>query len=373
VAHRKKQLTARPSRKIFEPKMRPLLARPGAAFRCFGDGLCCTDIHALGVLTRSEVKWLRQRDKLSVIYSDDVDGHCLKPVDSRCLFLQADDRCGIHAKYGAAAKPAGCRRFPYGLVSTPFGGRVTTEHRCPCRTLGTRPEIMLDDAESSLRDNAGRLDADKEVPSKIAMRAGQRVPFDTYLAIETDMIARLNAGDRAEDVLAARALPDLAEGGWATVAVEQIEMRDASAGGEVCAWFGDALLELATGHTPPARPRPWAWAYARASARPGNGQTAEYVYNDWIADELWMFRWLDWGPGFDVARSELATRLKVARLIQSRIERENVPAAQAAAEAVMICELVSEGSEWPKAVANIATDPSPADVLTPPSRVLSLS
>jgi Fe-S-cluster containining protein len=349
--------------------MRPLLARPGAAFRCFGDGLCCTDIHALGVLTRSEVKTLRQRDKLSVIYSDDVDGYCLKPIDSRCLFLDGQDRCGIHAQYGAAAKPAGCRRFPYGLVSTPYGGRVTTEHRCPCRTLGTRPEIMLDDAEASLRNNAGRLESDKDVPSKIVLRAGQRVAFDSYLAIETQMIARLNAGDRAEEVLAAKVLPDLTEGGWAMVAVEQIDMRDASAGGEVCAWFGDALLELAAGHTPPARPRPWAWAYARASARPGNGQTAEYVYNDWIADELWMFRWLDWTDSFDVARSELATRLRVAQLIQSRIERENVPPAQAAAEAVMICELVSEGSEWPKAVGNIATDPSPAEPLSVPARL----
>lgn len=369
MTHRKQQLTARPARKIYEPKMRPLLSRPGAAFRCFGDGLCCTDIHALGVLTRSEVKWLRQRDKLSVIYSDDVDGFCLKPIDSRCTFLDSQDRCGIHAQYGAAAKPAGCRRFPYGLVSTPYGGRVTTEHRCPCRTLGDRPEINLEDADRSLRDNGGRLDSDKDVPSRIEMRAGQSILFDRYLAIETDMIARLNAGEPAESVLAAQALPDLAESSWAVIAVEQVDMQDSSAGGEICAWFGDALLELATGHKPPARRRPWAWAYERATARPGGReQTAEYVYNDWIADEIWMFRWLDWDVSFDAARAEMATRLKVARLIQSRIEQENVLPAQAAAEAVMICELVSEGSEWPKAVANIATDPSPADVLKLPSR-----
>lgn len=369
MPHHKPQLTARPARKTYEPKMRPLLARPGAAFRCFGDGLCCTDIHALGVLTRSEVKALRQRDKLSVIYSDDVDGFCLKPVDSRCVFLDPQDRCGIHAQYGAEAKPAGCRRFPYGLVSTPYGGRVTTEHRCPCRTLGDRPEIILEDADRSLRDNGGRLDSDKDVPSRIPMRDGEKLLFDRYLAIETDMIARLNAGARAEDVLAANALPDMAEGSWAVIAVEQIEMRDSSAGGEVCAWFGDALLEIATGHKPPARPRPWAWAYQRATARPGGReQTADYVLNDWIADELWMFRWLDWEVTFDAARAEMATRLKVARHIQNRIEQEGVAGGQAAAEAVMICELVCEGSEWPKAVANIATDPSPAEVLTAPSR-----
>lgn len=369
MTERQKILSQRGARTRHEPKTRPLLARPGAAFRCFGDGLCCTDIHALGVLTRSEVKELRKRDKLSVIYSDAVDGHCLKPIDGRCLFLDGADRCQLHAKYGAEAKPVGCRRFPYGLVSTPDGGRVTTEHRCPCRTLGARPEISLEDADLSLRDRAGRLEADKEVPSKIRLRANQRVSFATYVAIESELLARLNDGERAEDVLAATALPELADRSWATVAIDHLDMRDETQGGEMFAWFADALLELSAGHTPPQRGRPWAWAYARASARVGSaGQTADEVYNDWIADEIWMFRWLDWAP-FDAARAELATRLKIARLIQSRIEREGVSGAQAAAEAVMICELISEAEEWPKVVGNIVTTPSPAELLRVPSSV----
>jgi hypothetical protein len=347
------------------PRLRPLLARPGAVFRCLGDGLCCTDIHALGVLTRSEVKDLRQRNKLSVIYSDEVDGYCLKPVDSHCLFLE-EQRCGLHARHGAEAKPIGCRRFPYGLVSTPLGGRVTTEHRCTCRTLGERPPLSLDDAEASLRDRAGRLEIDQEIPSRIALSAGRRVPFASYAALEAELIARLNAGERAEDVLAAKPLPALDEGGWANVAAEHIETRDATGGGEAFAWFGDALLELAAGHTPPQRPRPWRAAFERALARGGPAQTAEAVYNDWIADEFWGFRWFPWGP-FDVARAELATRLAVARLIQRRIQREDAREDQAAAEAVMICELISEGHEWPRAVATIATDPSPARVLSVPA------
>ena len=32
-------------------KLRPLTPRPGARYTCFGDGLCCTDIHAIGPLT----------------------------------------------------------------------------------------------------------------------------------------------------------------------------------------------------------------------------------------------------------------------------------------------------------------------------------
>jgi hypothetical protein len=88
----------------------------------------------------------------------------------------------------------------------------------------------------------------------------------------------------------------------------------------------------------------------------------EAIYNDWIADEIWMFRWLPWGP-FDVARAELSTRLVVARCLQGWIEAHKVDAGQAAAEAVMICELASEGSEWPSAVASIERSPSPASPL----------
>jgi Fe-S-cluster containining protein len=342
-------------------KPRPLLVRDGARFRCFGDGLCCTDIHGLGILTRSDIRDLRARRKLSVVYSEELEGYCLRPVDGHCLFLE-NDRCAIHAADGHEAKPSGCRRFPYGLVRTPHGGRVTTEHRCPCRTLGERPEISLIDAEASLSDRAGRLEADRDVPLRVALESGKRVSFEAYVALESRLIARLNAGEQAEQVLAAKPFPELVNGSWPTVAIDHIETRDATAGGEAFGWFGDALLHLAAGHSPPQRPRPWHLSFERALARSQQRQEPEAIYNDWIADEIWMFRWLPWGP-FDVARAELATRLATARCIQNWIQLHDVDPGQAAAEAVMVCELVAEGDQWPAAAADIARKPSPAEPL----------
>lgn len=344
-----------------KPKALPLQARVGARFTCSGSGLCCTDIHGLGLLTKPEVRDLKKRNPLSVVYSEELEGYCCKPVDHHCIYLE-DERCAIHAKSGPAAKPGGCRRFPYGLVRTPAGGRVTTEHRCPCRTLGDRPPVSLQDADNSLRDRAGRLDSDRDVPARIALARGKRVSFKAYVEIESALIARLNAGERAESVLKAGALPRLAGGSWPSIAVEHIETRDATAGGEAFGWFGDALLHLTTGHTPPERPRPWHAGFDRALAGSRERPDPEAIFNDWIADEIWMFRWLPWGP-FDVARAELATRLKVARCLQGWIERHGVSAGQAAAEAVMICELAAEGSEWPAAVASIERSPSPAEPL----------
>jgi hypothetical protein len=348
-----------------DSKTRPLLARPGAVFRCSGNGLCCTDIHELGLLTRSEVKELRQRNKLAVVYSDEIGGFALRPVEHRCLYLRPDELCGLHANHGAAAKPCGCRRFPYGLVTTPYGGRVTTEHRCPCRTIGPRPPISLEDAHRSLLDRAGRLEVDRDAPVRVELSRGKRVDFSVYTALEARMIEQLNQGVRAERVLAAKPLPELSRGGWPSIAIDHIETLDSTAGGLAFAWFGDALLQLATGHKPPKRARPWAVAFERAIAATPEPQDPETIFNDWIADEIWMFRWVDFGP-FDVARAELATRLRMARLIQRRIMRLGVRADQAAAEAVMMCELASGGLEWPEAVSGIARKPSPAEPLQLP-------
>ena len=130
------------------PKTRPLLVRPGARYACFGDGLCCTDIHGLGPLTRREVTAIRRIDSGAAPYSELFEDHMLRTAaDGGCVFLMADRRCALHAEHGPEAKPDGCRRFPLGLVATPSGGRITTEHRCPCPTLGDRPPLDASAAE----------------------------------------------------------------------------------------------------------------------------------------------------------------------------------------------------------------------------------
>lgn len=348
------------ARATFKPKSQPFIVRPGARFACSLSGVCCGDIHGLGLLTKSEVRDMRKYDKLAVVYNDELEGYCMRPTDGRCMFVLPDQKCGIHAQAGHHAKPAGCRRFPYGLIRTPQGGRITTEHRCACRTLGDRPPVSIADAESSLRDQRGRLEADSDAPKTVALEHGRRVSFEKYTAVEMKIIERLNAGERAETVLAARALPALEASSWAAVAAEHIALSDQTSGSYAYAWFGDALLHLSDGHVPPARPRPWHAGFERAMKAGSEEPDPEAIYNDWIADEIWMFRWLGWGP-FDVARSELVTRLAVARCVQSWMEKQGVHPGQAAAEAVMMCELAAEGSEWPSAVATIVRDPSPAD------------
>jgi hypothetical protein len=335
------------------PKARPLLVRQGARFSCSSDGLCCTDLHALGPITRSEARELRRLLPGSVMFHPDVDAPCMRPSDGGGCAQLSEGLCSVHAKMGAAAKPVGCRRFPYGLVSTPDGGRVTTEHRCPCRTLGDRPPLDLADAEASLRDRRGRLEVDEVAPVKVPMTRRQRLPFAQYKAIEADMLARLLRGERAERVLDAKPLPALSKRSWPAFAAELLAVDDATRGGVAMSWFADALLALSSGHKPPKRQRPWRAAFERGAGRAKQPETRDRVLNDWVADELWMMRWLTWSCSFDVARAELATRVHVARFIAARLERQGVRADQAAAEAVMMGELCACCEVWADVVAAI--------------------
>lgn len=350
--------------KLAEPRARPLLVRPGARFACSGDGLCCTDLHALGPLTRAEVKLVRKLRPGSVIMHEDVEAPCMRTAEhGGCAQLNQDGWCSIHVEEGPEHKPGGCRRFPYGLVTTPYGGRITTESRCPCRTLGERPPLDVLDAERSLRDLAGRLEADQSADKRIAMTIEEKLPFPEYARIEARMIERLLSGERAEDVLACAPLPTMHEGSWPVWAAGLYESDDGTRGGIALSWFADTLLALSTGSTPPERPRPWRSAFERGAARAKRPERADDVINDWIADELWMMRGLGYGCPFDVARAELATRLAVVRAITARLRAAGVREDQAAAEAVMIGELTGCCEHWEDCVDDIANDPSPAAAL----------
>jgi hypothetical protein len=280
----------------------------------------------------------------------------MKPVaGGGCYFLKGG-LCQVHAKHGAEAKPTGCQRFPCGLIATPHGGRVSTESRCPCRTLGERPPVDLGEAERALVNRAGRLEADLYTPARVPLTRSERVGFERYAALEASLLARLAAGEAPRQVLGAEPLPMRVEGSWPETAAAHLDMDDGSAGGIALAWFGDALLELSAGHRPPRRERPWSGAFDKAIARTRTAQRPAEMYADWIADELWMLRWLGWEVSFDVARAELVTRLALAEGLQRRLQRQaRLRADQAVAEALMIVELATAGSVWPEALEDVAT------------------
>jgi len=162
------------------PRHRPLLVRSGARFACTGDGLCCADAHLLGPVSPREARAIAGARPGSIVR----DGGLVvirTQQDGTCTFLDRSGRCEIHAH---PLRPRTCHRYPFLLVSTPEGGRIGTDHRCPCRSMGPRPLLRAADVEGALRDAAGRLSVDRRVDAPIPIEKGRTIPWTAWRELE---------------------------------------------------------------------------------------------------------------------------------------------------------------------------------------------
>jgi hypothetical protein len=335
-------------RRLYTTAVVPLQVRPGARYRCFGDGLCCTDIHAVGPITRAEAKRLAAIAPGLIKRNELIGGNVVTVRDGACAHL-SNDGCRVHTALGLLGKPSVCRRFPYRVIATPSGKRLSTEHRCPCRTLGDRPPIDPDDALSSTRDAAGRIAADVTVGARIQITRAESITFAEYELIERDLLARIAVEDPAV-VLAARPFPPLDGATWIDVAHHYRGKLDGSSCGDALAWFGDVVLSLHDTPLRRLRERKWSPAFDRAERRTTIIESPEAILADWLADEIWGLEWTERGSLAEL-RSDLVTRWTVAREIIRLLTREGVRADRAAAESVLIVEMAAAAPLWGSVVA----------------------
>lgn len=324
----------------------PLLVRQGARYTCFGDGLCCTDAHGLGPLTEDEVQSLT-RISLDVVIGPeetDFDDPMLRTNNhGRCVFL-GRTRCELHASLGPEIKPEGCRKFPYMLTATPDGGRVRTSHRCPCRTVGERPDLDLRDAEGSLRAGTSELSPDYEIEDEIDL-GDETVSFAEWRARESEMISKLLSGEDPATVVQIDPFFELEDTTWRAAAKAMLEDADDSRFGAALRWFAEAILAEVSGRKPKFEARPWADAFDRSVARVRKPREARLVIADWVADELWGLEWAALGD-FELFQQDVGTRYVLARRIAKRLELLGLNSEQAGAEAVTVVELVGESDHW---------------------------
>jgi Fe-S-cluster containining protein len=325
----------------------PLLVRPGARFDCAGDGLCCSDIHAVGPLNEED------REMLAVISEDAIERHegedvavmMMRSDTGRCVFF-GDEGCVLHSRLGPEMKPSPCIQFPYALTATPLGGRVSTQHRCPCRTLGARPPITAEVARSNLLDSEGEVKFEHAVLDEVQWSETETISFEEYARREEELLRGLLEGKNLSSVLGAAPFPSLEETTWLEVADALLEFQGASRAAVAARWFADALGFLVDRRERTEHARPWADAFERAAARVVDPVSPNQVFGDWLADELWAMRWTHWGS-LERARSEWATRLAIARRIAGWLDI-STPLADnvAAAEAVMIVDVIATTDPW---------------------------
>lgn len=261
-----------------------------------------------------------------------------------CVMLASDGRCSVHPSGPRPVAPRSCRRFPYLLVATPDGGRIGTDHRCPCRTMGARAPITPEGAEASLHDSSGRLSVDRRVGPKIRIEPGRTVGWAAWRAVEEGLFVRL-ASETPEAALDARPFPPLDAMSWAQVAHDIALDAPDTRWGWALRWFGAHLGAARAGVPGDVLPRPWRAAFDRAEARTTDPGDPDRMLADFVADAVWSMEWALRGTYLH-ARTELRTTVEVVRSVARSLTSRGMRADRAMAEAILVAEVGAVSEAW---------------------------
>ncbi|HRX82666.1 MAG TPA: YkgJ family cysteine cluster protein, partial [Pirellulaceae bacterium] len=88
----------------------------------------CSDFE--GVQTVARPGWFAKRPQLG------------QRADGSCVFLMEDNRCRIHAEYGADAKPLVCQMYPLQLVPQEKRAILTLRRSCPSAAADQGSELQ---------------------------------------------------------------------------------------------------------------------------------------------------------------------------------------------------------------------------------------
>jgi len=186
----------------------------GARWSCHGCGFCCR-FHQLGPIELTIVRDLEAAEPASW-WPPAADGwyrtvmgargpeYELAKVDGHCVFLTEDQRCAVHARLGAAAKPGFCRLFPYQIVQDARGLAVVVRDSCgglhaSCadgRDVGEGGKQMLPVAQ------AGGVVL-RWAPERVALLPDWDVDLATWMRWEEDLLGWLETASGSPGQLVA--------------------------------------------------------------------------------------------------------------------------------------------------------------------------
>lgn len=187
----------------------------GARWSCQGTGFCCR-FHQLGPVSAAEVQaiastrpeawwpaaaegWLLSRSGPGGLV------HELRKVDGHCVFLSEDNRCAVHARFGAQAKPGFCQLYPYQVVEDAQGVAVIVRDSCAGRLAeAERAAPMEEQAEEALalaRAHEGVL---RWSPEAVSILPGRAEPRALWMEVEAELLQALQTStDGAGSVIPA--------------------------------------------------------------------------------------------------------------------------------------------------------------------------
>ena len=352
---------------------RPILIRPNSTFDCHGDGTCCTTIHLLGPLTKDEARFVKSKahivlpnTRLKVVTTHEGSNDlALATNDHRCVFQDTDARCRYQEVLGHNAKPSVCRHFPLSATKTPHGIRIALSHRCPCVSLSTGPALNEERANAILTSaNKNKISCSIKIGNTVAWRDGKEISFNDYVLWENTLLEQLDGTDplpALSNVLGMdypEQLPTLHRKNWNTVSKRMLDwLNDAEEDdGFFCAvrWAALELRDERSPWTPPLRP--WDWTFRRSSARLREQMSPRRIFGSWLADYFWSMMWCADGTAYE-AKASASARYALAARLTKRLHSTGTREDLAAAEAIMIVDIVTASEPWLWVLKHIVESP----------------
>ncbi len=181
-----------------------LVVPPGLRFACRGCGLCCRRGWAIGVAAEERtrldaVDWPARYPALAGRRLLARAGSAWRlAVDDAgaCRFLDADNRCPVHAELGLAGKALACRLYPLYFVHAGGEVRVGAHFSCPAVADGDGPPVDAADPElRALLALVERLHPPPPPEADASFLPGARIGWDALAAFEETLVAMLGQAD----------------------------------------------------------------------------------------------------------------------------------------------------------------------------------
>lgn len=178
-----------------------------ARWSCHGCGACCRDFR-LGPVEPEVVAALAAAGASELAGTDDwavrepgpggEEGWFLRHRDGACVFLLADNRCAVHARFGAEAKPGFCREFPFRRVADPNGEVLVIRAECAgLHASSVTGEPLAD--QVALAASIPRIGpVPMFAPEAVAIVPGAGVDLANWMRLEGALLRRLERLDTAQ-------------------------------------------------------------------------------------------------------------------------------------------------------------------------------
>lgn len=160
---------------------------PDQRWSCHSCGTCCRTL--VGHLFPDEVARLDEQNwaaELGVApyLKTTLGGVLNKQPDGACVFLDAENKCRIHAKFGEKAKPIACRIFPFAVRPVRQGWQVSFRFDCP--SAAESKGIPISQHRPLLDELTARLEHDPPADDDLAdlQPGGPRATLDEIAAVE---------------------------------------------------------------------------------------------------------------------------------------------------------------------------------------------